>query len=82
MSPPFQFGLGKEQITPELDNAYVAPFPSPAGDLTGGHRDPVTLPRCHPCRDLPHSVFYQRGKHALAKLSGAGDRLPGRRGYK
>jgi hypothetical protein len=33
ISPPrfvptlFQFGLGKERITPELDNAYVAPYP-------------------------------------------------------
>jgi hypothetical protein len=38
--PPFQFGLGKEWITSELDNAYVAPYPessrsySPAATVT------------------------------------------------
>jgi hypothetical protein len=38
--PPFQFGLGKERIMPELDNAYVAPYPessrsySPAATVT------------------------------------------------
>jgi hypothetical protein len=35
--PPCGFVGGRERITPELDDAYVAPYPSPAGVV---HRRP------------------------------------------